>query len=141
MESAPVFPASNPAARFASSSVGNFFKVTRSLVASIMFLLFLLTIGTDSCVGNRQQSLLRYGPVAAGATGGADGTRRQSVKSAFNGECDPVAVAIFGLRKQARGGHGRLQHEIADFVAGVGVETALRQMQGADRSEERRVGE
>src|ERR1019366_1526185 len=64
MDKAPVFAASDPAARCASSSVGNFFKVTSSLLASIIFhLLVLLACGTEPCVGNCFQSLWSNGVV------------------------------------------------------------------------------
>jgi len=93
----------------------------------------MLTARTNSGVGHRKQSLVRYGPVAAGATDGADGTWLQGVEGAFNGERHPAGVAVFGLWKLARGGHGSLQHEITDFGGGAGVEEAApRQMQVAD---------
>src|SRR5208282_179192 len=54
IERAPVFAASEPAARCASSSVGNLFNVTSSLLASIIvFLLFLLATDTNSRARNR----------------------------------------------------------------------------------------
>jgi len=131
MERAPVFPASKPAARLASSSVGKPLQSDEFTVCfDHAFLPF--SFSADNLVqtrvlGNRQQSLLRYGPVAGGSnrrrrwssvpTCARPGERKRATQEFLAIPRIPEAVPV---RPRAV-----CKHNVANFIVRTAIEEAV----------------